>query len=126
MRNSRHGLGSTSNYYICIASDDSLSAENDCFETRGADFVDSCADGGIAQSSSYGALAGRSLTKAENNENLSSREFSNCDLLGRQDISEENFLNIFGLDFWHTFKGTLMDFLANAKENLKHSMETYP
>jgi hypothetical protein len=28
------------------------------------------------------------------------------DLLGRQDIPEENLFNIFGLDFWDTFEGT--------------------
>ena len=59
-----HGLGAAGNDDVGVTGHDSLSAESDSFDSRGADFVDGGADGRGFEAGAEGTLASRVLAEA--------------------------------------------------------------
>jgi hypothetical protein len=68
MRGIRHGFSATRDYNVGISCQDCLSTENNRLESGSADFVYSCTDCGLGESSANGALSSRVLTQTVDNQ----------------------------------------------------------
>jgi hypothetical protein len=102
-----HGLSATGNNDIGVSGHDGLGTNDDSLQARGTDLVDSGTNGGFREASTDGALSGRVLSDTGNGlVNL------NCypghrrlDLPSRQDVTEDDFLDIGSIDALSTLNG---------------------
>lgn len=104
----RHGLCAAGYDNVGISGHDRLSAENNGFHTRRADFVDSCADGGGLETGAEGALAGGILTETAIQSEEQMKRWWSQSLLCGQYISKEDFFDILRLDGWYSIQGSYL------------------